>query len=756
MRAQPGPTAIVDRVRINPGRLIDFHAAAFPETLYVGQQSTYQLGVFLTPSARSRLPRNPEFIPPELRGLISYDLGSPRRVVPQSAPGYEALVLQRALFPVVSGTLPIPAPQLSYVLRQSSSYFSREERSLVSAESARLVVRALPSAGRPEGFTGAVGVLRTVARIDTANARVGDPLVLTVRVSGTGNVKLLPRPALEIPWAGAVAGSERVQIDSAGPLVRGAKEFDWILTPTEPGPATLAPITYHYFDPYKAKYDVALSLPIELVVREGSLATAEMGESAALLPLRASGPPSPAAGAMTRPLPLDSREGLLVVLTLVLLAPLPAMVMSTRWQRTRGGLAPAAASMTLEQLRTTSTSAGADAGDVARQTRRVFHSAIAARLGVAPQQLTSRRQVRRILRRRGVTAASTDCVITLLEDLDHQGFAAAAESAERANARDFVKRASDCYAMIDAEAVRGGSPFSSRFASGPGSGAGTLVLLVALAAAPIGLRAQESAASASASASAGALPDTPLGAANAAYNRRAFKDAQLRFSDLVARNPRDVDLLANWGTAAWSAGDTVNAVIAWQRAARLDPLAVDLQERLTLLPSGARGGVADIPMVPVPALQQAGVLLWVVGWLLAAWHAARKRKAGAQGGALMSDGVGAMLRGTIWVTLLCAVTAGGLAWWGHRELDASRLAVVSRPETMHVAPGTDADAMGGVATGDVVRRLESSGPWERVLHADGRKGWLPSLRLVALMDETHDSVEPGDAGAEIPMVPSVR
>ncbi|MBL0172301.1 MAG: hypothetical protein IPP90_16570 [Gemmatimonadaceae bacterium] len=81
------------------------------------------------------------------------------------------------------------------------------------------------------------------------------------------------------------------------------------------------------------------------------------------------------------------------------------------------------------------------------------------------------------------------------------------------------------------------------------------------------------------------------------------------------------------GTAAWAAGDTVDPVIAWQRAARLEPLAVDLQG-ISALPAGARGGVADIPMVPVSWLAQWPVVLWFAGWLVLTWLAWQRRRSG--------------------------------------------------------------------------------------------------------------------------------
>ncbi|MEO7995979.1 MAG: hypothetical protein ABI852_00970, partial [Gemmatimonadaceae bacterium] len=71
--------SILRRVRVDPSRLVDFHAAVSPETLFVGQQATYQVAVLLDEAVGARLPRNPEYLPPELRGLLAYDLGGQQR-----------------------------------------------------------------------------------------------------------------------------------------------------------------------------------------------------------------------------------------------------------------------------------------------------------------------------------------------------------------------------------------------------------------------------------------------------------------------------------------------------------------------------------------------------------------------------------------------------------------------------------------------------------------------------------------------------
>jgi len=192
-----------------------------------------------------------------------------------------------------------------------------------------------------------------------------------------------------------------------------------------------------------------------------------------------------------------------------------------------------------------------------------------------------------------------------------------------------------------------------------------------------------------------------------------------------ALRPNDADALANWATASWAAGDTVSAVVGWQRATRLDPLDAGLQERLSLLPSGARGGLADVPMVPVPLLSAIAFATWLLGWLAVAMHLR---------GARPSTSRHVRWRTSATLLLLLAVASTGTAWWGHQLLSADRLAVVVRPETMHVAPGSDADAMGGVSTGDVVRQLQEQDGWRLVQHADGRRGWLPESRMIALLE----------------------
>ena len=458
LRAQRSPTAILDRVTVNGRRPIDFHAIALTDSVYVGQQVTYQVAVLLSADARTRLRRNPEFLPPELRGLLAYELGTPTRVPPRRYGDaiFEAHVFQRALFPVASGVQVVPAPQLTYSLPQSSSYFSREERFVVRAESASFVVKALPVSGRPADFTGAVGQFTSVVRVDSLAARVGDPLILTLRVQGVGNVKLLPRPTLELGWASVVAGSERVQVDSSGSLVRGAKEFDWILTPARDGRVRVPPQVYSYFDPSAETYAIAESAPVEITVQPGVLAVTDEVTSADALPLR---PPTPLVSmtwwdGRTRP-PAEWWPWL----ALALAAPIP--VLGSLWRSRQRVVRASRAERDAERATGVTDNAAMSAPrEAIRTVRRDFIESIAERFAVRPDAILERTDLRRLLRRAGVTASTTSDVLALLTQLDAQGFAEHATDAHASEIARAEQAVRALMARVDQEAMPRGRRIS--------------------------------------------------------------------------------------------------------------------------------------------------------------------------------------------------------------------------------------------------------------------------------------------------------
>lgn len=668
--------SVIARARIDTGLDVSFRVSTAPETVYVGQQANYEVAVFLNAAVRDRLRRNPTFFPPDMQSMLAYDLpttGDPprRRVASQC---FDALVYQRALFPLLPGRLSIPPAQLVYALPLSASFFSREETHELETDSAIVVAVPPPLAGRPRDYTGAVGDLHVAARVDTTATRVGDPLVLTLEVRGRGNVKLFPRPQVAVPWASLVKGDERVRVDTTARRIAGAKEFDWVLTPKIAGELDLPPIRYSYFNPDERRYEVASTSPQRVHVATGSLASADTARTATALSLRTRYRGTP-------PTPFHQRP---VFWALLAIAPLPAITLRARDRRRRRAVAPPTPAARLESLAIEHAS-----GD-ACELRRAFTGALAARLGIEPESFTRVGALARILRRRGV---STDVALDaerFLRQLDEAAFSSSGELPA-----DATRRAVELYRQADDEALE-----KVHFG---GSATVVIALLISGVAAAHALDLSV------------ARHEFDRGVA--AYERHEFVVARDAFMKSAVANPDAPDAWANLGTAAWASADTARSVAGWQHALRAEPLATDVRERVELvhaLPSGAAGYV---PPLPASWVFNAAALFWLLVWGGAAWAFLRGRP------------VPSRVLGTLAVLAL-AVLAGGIAL--EDRVSGHNLAVVRRTGSLAADPSLGAELGPTAIIGEVVRVSGRQGAWTRVILDDGRDGWMESASLLPL------------------------
>lgn len=682
-RPRPSDPAIVARADVDTARGVAFHALVIPDTVWVGQQATYQVGVFLEDAVRLRLRRNPEFVPPELRAMLAYDLpssGSGPSVRRIGAKRYEVHVFERALFPLAPGRYEIPPARLVYSLPLSASFFSREESRTDRSETRVVVAREAPVEGRPDGWNGAVGALAVRARVDGATARVGDPMLLTVSVSGRGNVKLLPRPEVEIPWATVVAADERVRIDTVPAAVQGTKEFDYLVTPRLAGVQELPGVRYPVFNPYTERYEVLATAADSLSVGEGTLAAGDSAprELGPLLPLRPTlRPPAP-----TPP----HRERWFWLLALV--APVPAglAALARRPRRERVVTAP-------QRLRALARGRERPAPALLRKT---YARAVADRLGLSAAQLTERGVLAHAMRRAGVTGATAREAAEFLAELNDAAWAGRERASE-----DAAARALALYLRVDAEARLDPRVPLPRAARG-------IALLLLLGSASI------------ATAWAQLVDDGTrelFARGTALYAKRRPAEASRLFAAVAERVPTAPDAWANGGTAAWAAGDTTGAVVGWQRALRLEPAAMDMRERLALVSSTEAPLEATVPPVPAGAAAIAALAAWSLAWgiaALAAWRRAPALRSYAFGLGLAS---------------LAATTLGVAA----DEAAAARRIVVLDGGTLRLAPALGAEAVpGDIARGTLARRTRRRGAWSHVELGDGRDGWIADESVRAL------------------------
>ena len=115
---------------------------------------------------------------------------------------YDLFVSHQVVFPLVPGAIAIPGAMLKYSTPLALQFFSQEERFALTSLPDTLVVRALPSAGRPADFNGAVGSgLRLERRINPPTAHAGEGVAVELVLTGEGNTALWPPPEIRWPRA---------------------------------------------------------------------------------------------------------------------------------------------------------------------------------------------------------------------------------------------------------------------------------------------------------------------------------------------------------------------------------------------------------------------------------------------------------------------------------------------------------------------------------------------------------------------------
>lgn len=655
--AQP---RVLVRARLDPDR----------DSVFVGQQLDYVVDVQLNAVARERLRRNPTFFPPEMPGVLAYDLALPalpRRTGPHC---FESLTYRRALFPLFAGTTTIAPASLSYSLPVSTSFFSREETFELRTDSVQFRAVDPPAQGRPPGYIGAVGQVSASARLASTAARMGDPVLLTLHLEAVGNVKLMPRPVLTLPWAAIALGDERVTVDSTAARVHGTKEFDWLLTPRKAGRLQVPAIRYPYFDPDRAGFEAAITDSLALDVSAAALAASDSAP-VPRLGIRAS------LGEERAP-PLTSRPWFWAVL---LLAPAPAALRQLRLRRRRRARRRPA-------LRRLQGLASASAMD-ARQVRRAFLETLTERVPAISLGSTAM-PLARALRHAGVTDATADRAASLLAELDVAAFAGSAVSAA-----DIVGRAIAVAHTVDAEAVRPSAPTS----------AASLILALSLVAGVLG-------------ASAGPEPLARVFSDGVdAYRRNDFAEAEHIFARVSARAPRAGNAWANLATAAWARGDTALAAAGWQRALRIDPRDAESRERFAAVQITSLGDPAYVAPVPPNAIAVAALVLWIGSWIVLALPAS-SRPQNAR-----SLGVGGLV-----VALLLFGATFELA----RLMRPSGLGAVRTSRSLLAQPAPDAEAVAATTAGEVGALGPREGGWLRIAVDGERAGWVPAAAVLPL------------------------
>lgn len=191
---------------------------------------------------------------------------------------YRYVVLRKTvLYPQKSGKLEIEPLSLDIdcqVPKGRPNFFGQvqlvEDSKRVSAGSNVINVRALPEAGKPEDFSGAVGRFNFKVTPSRSGLKFGESLDLDVAVTGTGNLKLFSLPKPVVPSTLEMYDpqhSEKVTTPLSG--MTGSIADKYTIIPQSKGNFPIKPMRFTYFDLGSGSYKTITSQEIMLNVLDG-------------------------------------------------------------------------------------------------------------------------------------------------------------------------------------------------------------------------------------------------------------------------------------------------------------------------------------------------------------------------------------------------------------------------------------------------------------------------------------------------------
>ncbi len=192
---------------------------------------------------------------------------------------YKVIEITMSLFPTRSGDLQIgpamievqiPAPRQTRRTNPFSLFddmFTQGQMATVRSKPVNINILPLPEEGKPENFSGTVGKYTLLSSADKTTVDVNQPVTVTYKISGTGNIKTIAEPAIgdlkDFRVYRATSDEKTTQVDG---VVGGTKVFEEVYIPKRAGQLTIPPVEFNYFNPATRKYNSFATKPVVLTV----------------------------------------------------------------------------------------------------------------------------------------------------------------------------------------------------------------------------------------------------------------------------------------------------------------------------------------------------------------------------------------------------------------------------------------------------------------------------------------------------------
>lgn len=187
---------------------------------------------------------------------------------------YEAYnIAEYLLYPQQDGTLVIEPAELTVIAQvvvpsqhSYNPFFGGGHeiynvRRALKTPKVTVNVKSLPE-DAPASFSGAVGRYTMAHKLSANKAVANSALTLQLKISGTGNLKFISAPKLELPNTFElyeVKSEEKIQNKASGSI--GYRQFDYPFIVRAEGNYEVGPVEFSYFDIEKKEY-VTLSTPV--------------------------------------------------------------------------------------------------------------------------------------------------------------------------------------------------------------------------------------------------------------------------------------------------------------------------------------------------------------------------------------------------------------------------------------------------------------------------------------------------------------
>jgi len=275
--AIPGKTQQQDLTDSNESRDMFLTAELDKKTAFVNEQVTLIVKFYHAVKLYSQ----PDYTQPQTTDFWS-DLLEPQKTYYQVVNGkrYGVIEICTALFPTRDGELSIgPAMVTARVpvkrrrrrndpFSVFDDFFSAGENATVSSKPLKIKIKPLPDEGKPSDFSGTVGSYKLSSSADKTSVEVNQPVTVTYKISGTGNIKTVAEPVIgDLNDFRIYRSSSSEKVSKLNGIIGGIKTFEEVYIPKRAGKLIIPGVKLNFFNPSSRTYRTLTTKHITLNVK---------------------------------------------------------------------------------------------------------------------------------------------------------------------------------------------------------------------------------------------------------------------------------------------------------------------------------------------------------------------------------------------------------------------------------------------------------------------------------------------------------